>query len=79
MTVIQLDDSQLQLSVKMARSALDNAKITLSTTEDTTNQANPKLALQVRSAEAALAAAQKNYDSAKALLKVGGADGIPGG
>ncbi|MGA2547630.1 MAG: biotin/lipoyl-binding protein [Rectinemataceae bacterium] len=72
-TVIQLDDSQLQLSVKMARSALDNAKITLSTTADTTNQANPKLALQVRSGEAALAAAQKNYDSAKALFKVGGA------
>jgi multidrug resistance efflux pump len=72
-TVIQLDDSQLRLSAKIARSALDNAKITLSTSEDTTSQANPMLALQVQSDEAALAAAQKNYDSAKALLAVGGA------
>jgi multidrug efflux pump subunit AcrA (membrane-fusion protein) len=72
-TVIQLDDSQLQLSVKMARSALENAKITLSTTEDTTKQANPKLVLQAQSAEALLAAAQKTYDAAKALLAVGGA------
>ena len=72
-TVIQLDDSQLQLSVKTARSALDNAKITLSTAEDTTHQANPMLALQVQSDEAALAAAQKNYDSAQALFKAGGA------
>ena len=72
-TVMQLDDSQLRLSVKIARSALDNAKITLSTTEDTTSQANPMLALQVQSGEAALAAAQKNYDSAKALFAVGGA------
>jgi multidrug resistance efflux pump len=72
-TVIQLDDSQLRLSVKIARSALDNAKITLTTTEDTTKQANPMLALQVQSDEAALAAAQKNFDSAKALLAVGGA------
>ena len=72
-TVIQLDDSQLRLSAKIASSVLDNAKITLSTAEDTTSQANPMLALQVQSDEAALAAAQKNFDSAKALLAVGGA------
>jgi multidrug efflux pump subunit AcrA (membrane-fusion protein) len=72
-TVIQLDDSQLRISAKIARSALDNAKIILSTSEDTTSQANPMLALQVQSDEAALAAAQKNFDSAKALFAVGGA------
>ena len=54
-TVIQLDDTQLKLSVATASSALDNAKIVLSTNEDTTSQASPKLELQVQSAEAALA------------------------
>ena len=72
-TVIQLDDTQLKLSVETAQSALDNAKIVLSTNEDTTSQASPRLALQVQSAEAALALAQKNFDSTQALFKVGGA------
>jgi multidrug efflux pump subunit AcrA (membrane-fusion protein) len=72
-TVVQLDDTQLKLAVKMAQSSLDNAKITLATNEDTTNQAHPKLTFDVQSAEAAVAAAQKNYDAAQALLKVGGA------
>lgn len=72
-TVIQLDDSQLRLSVVTASSALDNAKIVLSTNEDTTSQANPRLELQVQSAEAALALAQKNFDSTQALFKAGGA------
>ena len=72
-TVIQLDDTQLQLSVATASSVLDNAKIVLSTNEDTTSQAGPKLELQVQSAEAALALAQKNFDSTQALFKAGGA------
>jgi multidrug efflux pump subunit AcrA (membrane-fusion protein) len=72
-TVIQLDDTQLRLSVDTSRSALENAKIVLSTNEDTTSQASPKLALQVQSAEAALALAQKNFDATQALFKVGGA------
>lgn len=72
-TVIQLDDTQLKLSVDTAQSALDNAKIVLSTNEDTTSQASPRLSLQVQSAEAALALAQKNFDSTQALFKVGGA------
>jgi multidrug efflux pump subunit AcrA (membrane-fusion protein) len=72
-TVVQLDDSLLALTVKTARSNLENAKINLSVTTDTTAQANPKLKHDVESAQAALDAAQKNYDSAQALLKVGGA------
>jgi multidrug efflux pump subunit AcrA (membrane-fusion protein) len=72
-TVIQLDDTQLALTAKTARSALENAKINLAISEDTTTQAHPKLELDVQSAQASLAAAQKNYDAAQALLKVGGA------
>jgi multidrug efflux pump subunit AcrA (membrane-fusion protein) len=71
--VVQLDDTQLALSVKTARSNLENARINLATNEDTTAQAHPKLQLDVQAAQASLAAAQKNYDSAQALLKVGGA------
>lgn len=72
-TVIQLDDSQLRLSVKTAQASLDAARINLSTGQDTTTQANPRLDLQVRSAESALSAAQTNYDARKALLALGGA------
>lgn len=72
-TVVQLDDSQLALTVKTAQSNLENAKINLETSTDTTAQANPKLKLDVQAAEASLAAAQKNYDAQSALYKVGGA------
>ena len=71
--VIQLDDSQLRLSVKTAQASLDAARINLSTGQDTTKQANPRLDLQVRSAESALSAAQRNYDARKALFALGGA------
>ena len=74
-TVIQLDDSQLQLSVKTAQAALDAVRINLSTGEDTTQQATPTLGLQVQSAESALSVAQRNYDSRKALFDLGGATG----
>jgi multidrug efflux pump subunit AcrA (membrane-fusion protein) len=74
-TVIQLDDSQLQLSVKTAQAALEAARINLSTGQDTTQQATPKLDLQVQSAESALSGAQRNYDSRKALFDLGGATG----
>jgi multidrug efflux pump subunit AcrA (membrane-fusion protein) len=71
--VILLDDSQLALSVRIARASLETARINLSTGEDTTKQASPRLDLQVRSADAALSAAQTNYDSRKALFDLGGA------
>jgi multidrug efflux pump subunit AcrA (membrane-fusion protein) len=72
-TVIQLDDSQLQLSLKTAQAALEGARINLATGQDTTAQATPKLGLQAQSAESALSVAQRNYDSRKALFDLGGA------
>ena len=72
-TVIQLDDSQLRLSVRTAQASLDSARINLSTGQDTTRQANPRLDLQLRSAESVLSAAQTNFDSRTALFKLGGA------
>ena len=74
-TVIQLDDSQLLLSVKTAEASLEAARINLSTGQDTTQQATPRLDLQVQSAESALSVAQRNYDSRKALFDLGGATG----
>jgi multidrug resistance efflux pump len=71
--VIQLDDTQLKLDLRTARSNLESARIDLSTAEDTTTQANPKLELQVASAEATVSAAQKKYDGQKALFDLGGA------
>jgi len=71
--VILLDDSQLQLSVRTAEAALENARISLATTQDNTSQASPKLDYQLRSAQAALSGAQRNYDAKKALASQGGA------
>jgi HlyD family secretion protein len=73
--VIQMDDAQLKLSVRAAEAALETAKINLSTGQDTTRQANPKLDLQVQSAQSALSSAQRNHDSKKALFDLGGATG----
>jgi HlyD family secretion protein len=73
--VIQLDDTELKIALRTAQSNLAAAKIDLTTGEDTTGQATSKLDAQVQSAQAALAAARKNYDALKALLEVGGATG----
>jgi multidrug efflux pump subunit AcrA (membrane-fusion protein) len=70
--VVQLDDAQLKLSLANAQAALENAKINLSIGQDNSDQANPKLALQVQSAQSALDSAQKYYDSQKALYDLGG-------
>jgi multidrug efflux pump subunit AcrA (membrane-fusion protein) len=48
--VVQLDDTLLDFAAKTSRASLETARINLSTSEDTTAQANPKLALQVQSA-----------------------------
>ena len=71
--VVQLDDTQLKIALKTAQSDLAAAKIEFATNEDATSQATSKLEAQVRSAQAALAAAQKNNDAQEALLGVGGA------
>jgi len=73
--VVQLDDAQLRLSVKTAQASLDAAHINLATAQDTTEQASPKLDLQVRSAESAVSVAQRNYEARKALFDLGGATG----
>jgi multidrug efflux pump subunit AcrA (membrane-fusion protein) len=71
-TVVQLDDAQLSLSLANAQAALDNARINLQIGQDNSDQANPKLALQVKSAQSALDSSQKFYDSQKALHDLGG-------
>jgi Multidrug resistance efflux pump len=70
--IVQLDDSQLRLTEANAEASLENAKINLATNQDNTSQANPKLALQVKSAQAAYDSAKKYYDSQKALFDLGG-------
>ncbi len=72
-TVVQLDDTQLKIAVRNAQVALEKARISLSVGQDTAAQANPRLAAQLQSAQAALAAAQKDYDAQQALAKEGGA------
>ncbi len=71
-TVVQLDDAQLSLSLANAQAALENATINLKIGQDNSDQANPKLALQVKSAQSALDSAQKFYSSQKALFDLGG-------
>jgi len=70
--VVQLDDSQSKLAVASAKAALDSAKLNLSIGQYNVNQANPKLTLDVQSAQSALQGAQKNLDSQQALFALGG-------
>lgn len=72
--VIQLDDTQLKLSLRLAQATLDNAKINAGVA-DGGNGTGSKLGLQVLSAQSALASSQKNFASAQALAKVGGISG----
>jgi multidrug efflux pump subunit AcrA (membrane-fusion protein) len=70
--VIQLDDATLRLSEQNAQAALDNAKINLAMGQQNTSESNPKLADQLQATQGSLTAAQKNYDSQKALYDLGG-------
>lgn len=70
--VVQLDDSQLALSLANAEASLENAKINLSMGQDNSTQANPKLALQLQSAQSAYDSAKKFYDAQKALYDLEG-------
>lgn len=70
--VVQLDDSQLKLAMASAKAALENAKLNLSIGLYNEQQANPRLALDVQSAQSALEAAQKNFEAQKALYALGG-------
>lgn len=71
-TVMQLDDSQLRLTLATAEAALENAKINLSVGRDNSADANPKLSLQLQSAQSALDSARKNFEAQKALYDLGG-------
>jgi HlyD family secretion protein len=70
--VVQLDDSSLRLAAQNAQATLDNARINLAMGQQTTTGSGPKLDAQLQSAQNAFSAAQKNYDSQKALLDLGG-------
>jgi multidrug resistance efflux pump len=70
--VVQLDDSQLKLTLATAEATLENVKINLAVGKDNSNQASPKLAFQVQSARSAYDSAKKFYDSQKALFDLGG-------
>lgn len=70
-TVIQLDDSQLQLAVRNAQVSLQNAKINLTVGEQNTTYDSKKLQLQLQAAQSSLAASQKNYDALQSAYKLG--------
>jgi Multidrug resistance efflux pump len=70
--VVQLDDSQLKLSLATAEAAYENAKINLAMGQDNSSQASPKLQLQLKSAQSAYDSAKKYYDGQKALFDLGG-------
>jgi multidrug efflux pump subunit AcrA (membrane-fusion protein) len=70
--VVRLDDAQLKLSLATAEAALQNARINLAVGQENSDQASPKLALQLQSAKAAVDSAQKYYDAQKALFDLGG-------
>ncbi len=67
-TVIRLDDRQLQLSLKIAQKSLENTRVNAGVLADGSRDPNSKLQLQVNSA-------QKSYDSAVSLAKIGGISG----
>lgn len=71
-TVVQLDDTQAGISLKIAETNLENAKINLAVGQDTNSQSSPKLSLQLEAAQSNLAAAMRNHSSAAALFELGG-------
>ena len=71
-TVMQLDDSQLKLTLASSEATLENAKINLSVGKDNSTDSNPKLQYQVQSAQSAYDSAKKYYEAQKALFDLGG-------
>lgn len=70
--VLQLDTTQLELSLSTAQATLENAQISLNSSATSANQANPKLQYQLASAEASYASAEKTYNATLATFKLGG-------
>lgn len=70
-TVVQLDNSQLEIAVKNAQVSLQNAKINLQVGQQNTSSDRKKLELQLQAAKSSLSAAQKNYDALNSGYKQG--------
>ena len=70
--VVLLDTSALQLAVRNAQLALQNAEISLQVGEQNVLLAHPQLSQQLAAAQAALAAAQRNYASDEVQYRLGG-------
>jgi len=71
-TVVQLDTTQLELTLADAQAGLENAKISLQSEATSTNQEAPKLQYQLASAQSAYASAEKLYNANQAAYKLGG-------
>jgi RND family efflux transporter MFP subunit len=70
--VVQLDTTQLDLTLADAQATLENAKISLTAEASTTTQDTPKLQYQLTSAQSAYNAAEKVYNANQAAFKLGG-------
>lgn len=70
--IAELEDAQLRISLSTAQLTLRNAQINLSSGTSNSDQAGPKLSLQLQSAQSALDSANKFYESQKALFALGG-------
>jgi RND family efflux transporter MFP subunit len=70
--VVQLDPTNLEISLRNARAALKAAEINLAAQTRATQEARDRLKAQVVQAEAAYQAAQKAYESARRVHALGG-------
>jgi len=73
--IAELEDAQLRISLSTAQLTLRNAQINQSSGQTNSDQAGPKLSLQLQSAQSALDSANKFYESQKALFGLGGITG----
>lgn len=69
--VVQLDDTQLKLSLRLAQASLEDAKMSAGIT-DTGTGFGTLANLKLQPTQSALATAQRNYASAQTLAKAGG-------
>ncbi len=71
--IVQLDDTQLKLTLQNAQLNLENAQINLKSQDTNTAQATGKLQQQLQAAQSALETANRSYTSTQQVYKVGGA------
>jgi multidrug efflux pump subunit AcrA (membrane-fusion protein) len=70
--VVQLDDSQLRLSLQLAQTALQNAVVNAGFDETGKPSPGSTIALKIQYAQSDVLAKQKNYEADQQLLKIGG-------